>query len=333
MNIITIKTQAEFDALPDRFEKCAKIYIESDKNLWLQVSREIQGATIEAWGNSHVVAREISHVEAWENSHVEARGNSHVEAWGSSHVEARENSHVEARENSHVEARGRSHIVAWEKSHVEAREISHVEAWENSHVVARGNSHVEAWESSHVEAWESSHVEARERSHIEASMNAIISVWSKYAVIESLKDYATVVCVGEKCTIKKRAKTATVKVNPNVEYDIESFAGIYHANLTDNSTIILYKSVNPETSCDFCTGKIKYDGTVTCPDWDPDPERECGGGLHLSPTPDLALSFNRGKVLKCEVALKDIVVYGRNINKVRCREVRVIGEVQEARHV
>jgi hypothetical protein len=160
-------------------------------------------------------------------------------------------------------------------------------------------------------------------------MNAVIfHVWSEYAVIESLKDYATVICVGDKCTIKKRAKTATVIVNPRVEYDIDIFADIHKESLVGKSKIILYKSVNPETLCDFYTGTIKYKGTVTCPDFDPSPERECGGGLHLSPTPELAMSFNQGKVLKCEVALKDIVVYGRNIDKVRCRKVKVVGEVK-----
>ncbi len=116
-------------------------------------------------------------------------------------------------------------------------------------------------------------------------------------------------------------------VCPRVEYDITSFTGIYKDNLIGKSKITLYKSVNPDTLCDFYTGKIKYAGTVTCPDFDPNPERECGGGLHLSPTPELAMSFNRGKVLKCEVALKDIVVFGRNIDKVRCRKVTVTGEV------
>jgi hypothetical protein len=64
-----------------------------------------------AWGNSRV--------EAWENSHVVARENSRVEAWGNSHVEARENSHVVAWENSRVEAWGNSHVEAWGNSRVD----------------------------------------------------------------------------------------------------------------------------------------------------------------------------------------------------------------------
>ena len=55
-------------------------------------------------------------------------------------------------------------------------------------------------------------------------------------------------------------------------------------------------------------------------------QRECGGGLHLSPTPELALSYNKGKVLKCKVNIEDFVVYSQNISKVRCKKVKVLGE-------
>jgi hypothetical protein len=93
--------------------------------------------------------------------------------------------------------------------------------------------------------------------------------------------------------------------------------------------IILYKSVQSTNHTDFYTGKIKYTGTVECPDFDPDETRQCGGGLHLSPTPELALSYNNGIILKCRVAVKDIAVYGLNITKVRCKKVTVIGEYEK----
>ena len=76
------------------------------------------------------------------------------------------------------------------------------------------------------------------------------------------------------------------------------------------------------------TNKIKYEGDVICSDFDKDTERECGGGLHLSPLPELALSFNNGTVLECAVKIKDFVVYSRNIQKVRCSKVTVLGVVK-----
>jgi hypothetical protein len=93
--------------------------------------------------------------------------------------------------------------------------------------------------------------------------------------------------------------------------------------------MILYKSVNPENHCDFYTGKIKYQGVVECPDFDQNSDRQCGGGLHLSPLPEMALKYNEGKVLKCEVDINDIVVFPTDITKVRCRKVKVLGEYKD----
>ena len=85
----------------------------------------------------------------------------------------------------------------------------------------------------------------------------------------------------------------------------------------------MYKSTR-EDDTDFWSGKIKYKGMVKCPVWDNDKNRECGDGLHLSPTPMLAKSFNNGKIKKCLVKKKDFVVYPKNISKVRCKEVEVL---------
>jgi len=39
----------------------------------------------------------------------------------------------------------------------------------------------------------------------------------------------------------------------------------------------------------------------------------------------LTISYNWGKVLRCKVKIKDFVVYPKNITKVRCKRVKVIG--------
>jgi len=223
-------------------------------------------------------------------------------AWENSHVEARENSHVEAMGNSHVEAMGNSHV----------------KAWENSHVEARGNSHVKAWENSHVEAWENSHVEAWENSSTKALAPGV--------VIEKLKQEATLILV-ERFAVKIKSKDETAHVieTKRARHDIRSFTE-FHNLSPKKKKITLFKVVQPATLTDFYTGTITYKGTVNCPDWDPDPSRECGGGLHLSPTPELALRYNWGGiVLKCEVNVDDIVIYPYDISKVRCRKVKVLG--------
>ena len=91
-----------------------------------------------------------------------------------------------------------------------------------------------------------------------------------------------------------------------------------------DGVVTLYK-VTRENGTDHRTGTLKYEGIVTCPAGDPNPNRKCGGGLHLSPTPQQALSYNTGPVLECRVLPEDIVVYPSDITKVRCRKVEVIG--------
>jgi len=119
---------------------------------------------------------------------------------------------------------------------------------------------------------------------------------------------------------------ATVKKYKDPVYDAKIFNAVADHQ---GEYLVLYKSVRPDTLCDFRTGKIKYaiGADLECPDWDPDPERECGGGLHLSYTAAKTQDFNKGKILKCLVDPSDIVVYSGSIEKVRCRKVRPIAIV------
>lgn len=68
---------------------------------------------------------------------------------------------------------------------------------------------------------------------------------------------------------------------------------------------------------------------IKCLDWDNNPKRECGGGLHLSPTPKLALLYKQGIVKDCWVDVKDFIIYKYNVTKVRCKKVFVIGIYNE----
>jgi hypothetical protein len=196
--------------------------------------------------------------------------------------------------------------------------LSHAKLWESSHAVLRESSHAVLRGSSHAELWGSSHAEAFE--------NSSLTVQYKSVVIERLKHYAVAMCLDGICDINEKDDTAQVIICPRIQHDIKTFTDIYKENV-NGKTMILYKSVQPDNT-DFYSGKIKYEGIVECPDWDPDKNIQCGGGLHLSPTPELTQKYNQGKILKCEVALKDIVVYPPDITKVRCRKVEVIEEVK-----
>ena len=99
METITVKTQAEYDKIPDEFK--GYVYINSPADKRIIIANQ-KGIVVVAWGNSSVEARGNSSVEAWGNSSVEARENSSVVARGNSSVVARENSSVEARGNVQI---------------------------------------------------------------------------------------------------------------------------------------------------------------------------------------------------------------------------------------
>ena len=158
--------------------------------------------------------------------------------------------------------------------------------------------------------------------------NAIVQVYSPNITIQSCCMWAIIIMIGCVCKIKKKQKTVTVIKNKIATYTQKDFLDIYPAD--KKGDVVLYKSVR-DNNTDFYTGKIKYEGTVTCPDWDSDNHRQCGGGLHLSPLPELALNYNQGKLLKCKVNKKDFVVFPNDITKVRCKKVTVIGEYTEGK--
>lgn len=55
--MITIKTQAEWDALPPALAEYTTIEIRSDPAIWLRITAAPKNSHVEAWGASHVVAR------------------------------------------------------------------------------------------------------------------------------------------------------------------------------------------------------------------------------------------------------------------------------------
>ena len=146
---------------------------------------------------------------------------------------------------------------------------------------------------------------------VRASDNATVRAWDNASILTL--DHNQVHC----------RMNATSKEYIEPKYNHELLEAITDHDGTD---LVLYKSVNPKTGCDFKTGKIQYKiGTVVeCPDWDPDPGRECGGGLHLCLSAQQTQNFSGGRILKCLVRPEDVIIYESNIDKVRCRAVRPV---------
>jgi hypothetical protein len=340
-NMIVIKTQKELDKLPTEFKDFTYIEIRSDKDIWINVTKEYKNAHVTAYDTSQVTAYDTSQVTACDTSQVTACDTSQVRAYGTSQVTAYDTSQVTAYGTSQVTACGTSQVTAYDTSQVTACDTSQVTAYDTSQVrtygtgqvTAYGTSQVTAYDTSQVRAYGTSQVRAYgtsqvtacDTSQVRAYGNSMISVQSVNVIIKEIKQNAIVSLDGVNVKLPKKAKTATVIKRKLVEHDIQSFIDVF--NLTvENNSVILYKTVHKETGCDFRTGKIKYEGIVICPDFDKSKDRECGGGLHLCATPFGAICFADGsyKVLKCRVKLKDIVVYGKSIEKVRCRQVEVL---------
>jgi hypothetical protein len=214
---------------------------------------------------------------------------------------------------------GNSTVRAYGNSTVRAYDNSTVRAYDNSTVRACGNSTVRAYGNSTVRAYGNSTVTAYD--------NSTVTAYDNYVTFDAILMFAVVIMIGCICKVKRKSKTAhIIKTKIKNQYTKKDFIDLYG---NGGKEITLYKSVNPNNSCDFYSGKIQYTGTVECPDWDNDQNKQCGNGLHLSPLPEMALKYNEGKLLVCKANIKDFVVYPYDITKVRCKKVTVIGEYKK----
>jgi hypothetical protein len=166
------------------------------------------------------------------------------------------------------------------------------------------------------------------------SMNAIIRILSNDVNIITARQQVVLIFQDCKPAIRGECDSSVIinKIT-KAEFNIENFIGIYDIEKQKNN-LILYKFVKTDFT-DFYRGRIEYKlGTIVkCPDWISDNKHECGGGLHLGATPKWAKYFNNnneGRLLKCEVAIKDIVVHPNPQYpfKIRCKKLKVLEEIK-----
>jgi hypothetical protein len=314
MATIVVKNQKELDALPLTFKEFTYIEIRSDRTTEIRVSKNYGSASVVAYGSASVRAYGSASVVAYDSASVRAFGSASVLAYGSASVRASDSASVVACDSASVRASG----------------SASVRAYDSASVVACDSASVVAYGSASVRAYGSASVVACDSASVRAYGNSMISVLSALVIIHKIKEYSIIALDGVKIKLPKKDKTATVIIRKLVGYTLNSFVDIFNL-VEEDKSVILYKTVNKETLCDFSTNSLKYEGIVKCPDFDPDTNRECGGGLHLCATKEGAIDFAAGpyKLLKCRVKLKDIVVYGKSIQKVRCKQVEVLEVVGE----
>jgi len=181
------------------------------------------------------------------------------------------------------------------------------------HVVARGSSqpHVVALESSqpHVEALESS------QPHVVAKGTVQLTVRGAVAVVAAAM---VAICIlGGNPTIEGGGYVVRVdRKTPQTWCE-------YYGAETSGDFALLYKGVRENYH-----SKYDFDYTLgTCPeapDWD-GMARECGGGLHFSPYPAMAIEFDSEikRYLACPVRLDEMVVHPDGDYPQKCKAKRV----------
>jgi len=165
------------------------------------------------------------------------------------------------------------------------------------------------------------------------SMNSTVKILSDSVIIHEARQNA--ILIYQDCTGSLGIKDDSVTINytKRAEYNLDNFIRGYDVK-TENNKLVLYKFVRKNYT-DFFTSKIKYKiGTIVkCPDWNSDIDRECGGGLHVSPSIEFCKRFNNSKdghALKVLVDPKDIIVHPnpQYPYKIRCRQLEVLEEIE-----
>jgi len=182
-----------------------------------------------------------------------------------------------------------------------ARGSAHVVAYESAHVEAYGSAHVEARESAHVVAYESAHVEARGSAHVVAWGNVFIRLFSCFKIQAGI--HVVIINHGEN---KKGIKGGVIinAFKPKTPLQWCAHWGVK----VEKKVAILFKGVNEKYMSER-GGNYTPNTTPAAFDWDGG-VKECGGGLHFSPTPAMTRQFcDPKKFLACPVNLNDIAVH------------------------
>lgn len=274
-------------------------------------------ATVHVAGDASVVVRDRVVVEAAERASVRAgdqsivragdatsvflsafatgqtRGRARVSARGQTSLIATEDCDVRAHERARVAAHGRTVVKAWNSATVQAFDETNVIAWGSASVRAVGEARVEARESSFVEAGGRARVRALGASIVRARGRAAIDALGHVSV--------TVHGPGVEVT-----GGAVTRVP--VPATAEEWCEFYGVEARDG-VATLYKAVDRDFNS-YHGMSYAPGSQPTAPDWDGG-ERECGGGIHLSPYPALAVprTYGATRFVACPVRLAEIVTY------------------------
>jgi hypothetical protein len=98
----------------------------------------------------------------------------------------------------------------------------------------------------------------------------------------------------------------TTRIFKNTEDTPEAWCQFFDVPIQPDGTVTLFKALNAGFKATRNDFEYLPGSCPVAPDWDPN--RECGGGLHFSPTPRDALRFNPGArhFVACPILLSEI---------------------------
>lgn len=272
-------------------------------------------AVVHANGNITVFAKNEATVYAKGSAIVHANMNATIYAEDKVEVYANDNVNVYAnndvfvfaKNNVNVHARDAARVCAEDNTSVYCGEHSEIEAFDNAIIYARGYAVIKAKNHAIVNAWEFVNVHAQGNVVVNANGNAIIQVADNVTVN-----------AGKHNIINFDVDNYVGKINGGIQVEIpkiktaEEWCEYWGVEVKDG-VAILYKGTDDDYST-FCarSADIYYrpGETPRAPDWD-DGKKECGGGLHFSPTPFHVFGFrcNVDHFIACPVRIDEIVVH------------------------
>ena len=127
---------------------------------------------------------------------------------------------------------------------------------------------------------------------------------------------------------KTKASGGVVNEVPTRLRTADEWCGFYGVEVEDG-VATLFKAVDDDYTSQYGTAYTPG-SQPQADDWD-EGERECGGGLHFSPTPALALEFSprATRYVACPVRLEDIAINGREANAGKVKAKGVCAPVYE----
>ena len=367
MDTIIIRTQAEFDNLPDSFEDLTKIQIIEATIAKIEFNPEnsffvLESSMIQEMRNSSTVQQMLgsSTVQKMlDSSIIQKMSDSSIvqEMWCSSMIQKMRNSSVvqEMRNSSTIQRIFDSSTVQrmFDSSTVQRMfDSSIIQEMQNSSMIQRmfdlstvqrmfdSSTVREMRDSSIVQKMLNSSTVQRmfgSSTVIYMSMNTMIAkIYSNLVKIIEARQQAIIIY--RSCNGKPEKKDITVQIikTEKLDWDLENFIKAYNIKRKSKQSkkLILYKFVQNDYT-DFFSGKIKYEvgKTTIVPDWNANPNVECGNGLHLSTSIKHCKRFNNSKdghALQCEVSITDIVIHPNPMypQKIRCKKCFVVKEIK-----